>query len=269
MGRWPVIDDVADAGKTPGWFPDPWDPLLLRYFDGVQWTGSVMASPPVASFAQASGYPLGEPVLYLRAIPGRFDREVSCAVEGGRGQQLGFIRSVGRVPVAGQETSSLTFEVIDPGGRPMMFIACVGNKAKQRLHVADNNGRHLGQLRQVSSYWRQLFRTSRVTMQIESGTHVFATTDVSIDPQQRDVPVNEPIRDPAGGTLGAVERQWRATETMNDYFDYRLNCVRITSDPLPRLLLVAVFAHYLYDRLAVGGPVGALGKAISRPTWET
>lgn len=228
-----------------------------------------MAAPPVAPFAQASGYPLGEPVLYLRAIPSRFDQEVSCAIEGGRGQQLGLIRPVGGDPVAGQEKPSLAFEVIDPGGRPMLFIARVGSKARGRLQLADNDGRHLGQLRQVSSYWRQLFRTSRVAMQIESGAHVFATTDVSIDPHQRDVPVNEPIRDNAGGTLGTVERHWRATETMNDYFDYRLNCVRITSDPLPRLLLVAVFAHYLYDRLAVGGPVGALGKAISRPTWET
>lgn len=228
-----------------------------------------MASPPVAPFAQEPGYPLGEQVLYLRAIPSRFDRDVSCAIEGGRGQQLGFIRQVGRVPIAGQGTPHLRFEVIDPGGRPTLFIERVGGRAKQRLQLWDNDGRHLGHLRQVSSYWRQLFRTSRVTMQIESDTHVFGTTNVSIDPHQRGIPVNEPIHDAAGGTLGTVERQWRATETVNDFFDYRLNCVRITSDPLPRLLLAAVFAHYMYDRLAVGGMVGALGKAISRPTWET
>jgi membrane protease YdiL (CAAX protease family) len=31
----------------PGWFPDPWNPGLVRYWDGRQWTPSV-AGPPAA-----------------------------------------------------------------------------------------------------------------------------------------------------------------------------------------------------------------------------
>lgn len=105
-------------------------------------------------------------------------------------------------------------------------------------------------------------------MALESAEHTVACTDVSVDPDRRDAHVDEPIRDTIGGVLATVERQCRPTDTPTDYFDYKLHCLRVTSDPLPTLLLATVFAHYLFDRLAIGGPMGMLGKAISRPTWE-
>jgi hypothetical protein len=261
-----AIEDGRRTG-TAGWFADPWNAASLRYFDGDRWTGHVMNSP-AAVLPQTSGYPLAESVVYLRAITSRFDRDIACGIEGGDGRQLGWIRPAAGVQAQRLSASGQTFAMLDPGGASMAFIVRAGGRHDQRLTLIDNEGRPLGQLRQVSSYWRQLLRTSRITMQIESRDHDLAKADVSIDPHKRDARVSEPIRDSAGGVLATVERQWRPTSSMTDHFDYRLNCFRRTSDPLPTLLLVTAFAHHLYDRLAVGGPVGALGKAISRPTWE-
>lgn len=227
-----------------------------------------MPAPRLASVTQGFGYPLDSSVLYLRAIPSRFDRDVSCGIESGDGRQLGWIRPAERTPTMAAGSSHVAFEAVDPGGTAILFISLIGHQRKQRLLVVDGAGQALGQLRQVSSWWRQLLRSTRITMAIESSEHTVARTDVCIDPDRRDARVDEPICDSAGGVLATVEREWRRTDTATDFFDYKLNCVRVTSDPLPTLLLATVFAHYLYDRLAIGGPVGALGKAISRPTWE-
>ncbi|WP_396837151.1 DUF2510 domain-containing protein [Mycobacterium sp. ITM-2016-00317] len=223
---------------------------------------------PAAALPQIAGYPLGETILYLRAIVSRFDRDIACAIEGDDGRHLGWIGPAADVPALRLSASDQKFAMLDPGGASKAFIVRAGGRNDQRLTLIDNEGRLLGQLRQVSTYWRQLLRTSRITMQIESREHELAKADVSIDPHRRDARVAEPIRDGTGGVLATVERQWRPTSSMTDHFDYRLNCLRRSSDPLPTLLLVTAFAHYLYDRLAVGGAVGALGKAISRPTWE-
>jgi hypothetical protein len=34
--------------SQPGWYPDPWQPYQLRWFDGYQWTPHVSGAPPVA-----------------------------------------------------------------------------------------------------------------------------------------------------------------------------------------------------------------------------
>ncbi len=37
-------------GATPaGWYPDPWDQTSLRYWDGLEWTGHIAPSEPVAA----------------------------------------------------------------------------------------------------------------------------------------------------------------------------------------------------------------------------
>lgn len=227
-----------------------------------------MPAPRMSAISQGFGYPLDNSVLYLRAIPSRFDRHVACGIEGGDGRHLGWIRPAERLPYTAAGPSHATFEAVDPGGMPILFISQDGGPRRQRLVVVDGTGRELGQLNQVSSWWRQVVSSTRITMAIESDEHTVARTDVSIDPDRPDARVDEPIRDTVGGVLATVERQRRGTGTATDYFDYKLNCLRVTSEPLPTLLLVTVFAHYLYDRLAIGGPMGMLGKAISRPTWE-
>jgi hypothetical protein len=34
-----VNQAAEEAAAPPGWYPDPWDPAMARWYDGVQWTG--------------------------------------------------------------------------------------------------------------------------------------------------------------------------------------------------------------------------------------
>ena len=47
--------------QQPGWYDDPQDPELLRYWDGVQWTQhtSPLVRPNLDQAAQSGGYPQG------------------------------------------------------------------------------------------------------------------------------------------------------------------------------------------------------------------
>lgn len=40
---------VSGSAAAPGWYPDPWDPRSVRWFDGVSWTPQVapVGAPPV------------------------------------------------------------------------------------------------------------------------------------------------------------------------------------------------------------------------------
>ncbi|MGV0836286.1 hypothetical protein [Mycolicibacterium thermoresistibile] len=121
-------------------------------------------------------------------------------------------------------------------------------------------------MQQTSSPWRRL-RGARVSMTVSHNGHELAHTDVCIHPRRRFLDVNEPIRDAAGVTVAAVRRTWRYGDS-NDFFDYRLECMQPTAHPLPDPLLVTAFAHYLYDRLVVGGPFGSYNRFGRGGTWH-
>lgn len=255
------------SGTAPGWFTDPWDPRQTRYFDGDQWTGSIAPHPGYAP--SAPGHPIGEPILRLRGIPCERDVDVSCALETQSGQQVGLIRPrSNRLSAINREVADLSYEVLGPGGAPILSLKRLGGLArKHTVVVEDGAGRHLGRIRQTSSVWRQM-RTSRITVALEAGGHQVATTDICIDPRDRFAAVCEPIGPTAGPAIATVERQWRSVGTSNDFFDYTLSCLQPTVQPLPELLLATAFAHCLYDRLAVGGPLETYQSFGRGGTWH-
>lgn len=274
MGRRLVIENDSAPCPGQGWFTDPWNPEQLRYFDGHQWTGGVAARPVSSGVGSADtqravGFPMGERVLRLRAIPCPRDVDVSCALEAVTGHQVGLIRPRANSSSGiNREVVDLRYEVVGAAGEPILFLTRLGGLTRRHSIVVDDSlGRTLGRIRQTSSVWRQM-RTPRISVVLEAGGREWAATDICIDPRDRFAAVSQPIQPAAGPATATVQRQWRYVGTSNDFFDYTLTCSHPTVRPLPELLLATAFAHYLYDRLAVGGPVETHQSFGRGGTWH-
>lgn len=227
----------------------------------------VPAAEPYRATPADVGFPLGEPVLLLRAIPDPRDVDVVCSVDNAQGRQLAVIAPRSRMSAWSSDTDDLVFDVMRPDGILLHTINRLGGLLKHhRLLVYDGGGRPLGELRQTSSPWRRL-RGGRISMTMSYGGRELAHAEVCIYPRRRFLDVSEPIRDTAGVTVAVVQRKWRYGDS-NDFFDYRLECGHGTARPLPSLLLATAFAHYLYDRLAVGGPFESYNRFGRGGTWH-
>jgi hypothetical protein len=140
---------------------------------------------------------------------------------------------------------------------------------QHRLEVRDSAGAVMGQVRQTNTS-AQMFRTARMAVVLESGEGQLAGAELTVAPSQnRYADAQTPIHDKAGSVIASVARQGRYTGTAGDAFVYRLQSSRPTMEPLPTLLLMTAFMHSLYDGLADRGFVGAVGRWLSRPTWES
>lgn len=267
-----MIEDAATPSVRPGWFADPWDPGQLRYHDGLEWTGHVQPTLPIAGPAiqNAAGYPMAESNLILQAIPCPRDTDVACSLLNSRGDQIGGIRSLGRgLSELGRGVEDVVFEVVGINGAQRLLITRRGGFLKHhQVHVHDPAQNYLGGLRQTSSFWRQ-FRTPRLTMVLEYGREQLASTEVCIEPEtQRFTDVQAPIHDTAGRVIATVYRRWRYVDTITDFFDYQLVCHHPVPHPLPELLLTTAFTHYLYDRILVGGLMGSYNRFRRGGTWR-
>ncbi|WP_281498550.1 DUF2510 domain-containing protein [Mycolicibacterium sp. F2034L] len=239
-------------GAAAGWFSDPASAHQLRYFDGMQWTNHVAPLPV--------NLPLGEPVLLFRAIPGQADVDIACAVHDGRETQLAVIRPREGVPaLIGRETATLVFDLVRPTGSVALTLTRVGGATRHHQLLVEVGGGVIGRLRQTSSYWR-LFRTSRLDVVLEGGASSLGSTQVCVRPNEPFAAIDTPVRAASGDVLAVVERRWRYADGSTDYFDYTLRCPAPLAAPLPDLLVATAFAHHLYDRLAVGGPLEAMNR---------
>lgn len=252
------MEDVSNPNVPRGWFADPWHPRRLRYFDGLQWTGAVAPQ----SFP---GFPLGQHSLVLLKTGGQTSGANGCSVLDGEGTPVAVVRSHSRVPwLVGRDHRTLEFEVARPDGMQMFIVTRHGGR-RHRIQVDGGDGRTLGQLRQITSGWRQ-FRTGRITFALEAAEHRLAVADLAIVPSDnRYVDVQESIRDSTGSVIATLRREGRYTGDRKDTFSYRLDCPCQTAEPLSTLLFAALFTYYLYDQLALGG---VLGIAQPGSSWE-
>lgn len=257
---------------TPGWFPDPWNPRQLRYNDGLQWTSHIRAVEGFAGFPVEGtfSFPLEESVLILRPIPRRADVDVACAVQDVHGRELASITSRGKSPsTLGREADDLNFVVLASNGAQRLQINRLGGFVnRHRVVVRGPSGQEIGRLQQTSSFWRQ-FRTPRLSVTLEGGGRPLGYADVCLEPEKtRFADVQAPITSVDGELLATVLRTWCYVDTISDYFEYRLSCSRPQPWPVPDLLLATVFSHYLYDRLAVGGPLSTYNRFGRGGTWH-
>ncbi|MDV3129505.1 DUF2510 domain-containing protein [Mycobacterium sp. 21AC1] len=261
------INNAETPNVQPGWYTDPWDRGQLRYFDGRQWTGDVAAgrsAPHEPGFSvpatEQTGYPLSQRVLRFRAIPQRADIDIACSVEDGCSNQLAVIRSVSKVRLVDRDVATISFALlIQPEVPTLYFTRFGGSGSKDSLGITDNVGQELGRLRRTNTFWQSL-RSSRMDMSLELGPHVLGKTRVCIDPSSRFAKVNEPIYGSTGQIIASVQREWRYVDMINDFYDYTLECAQPVSSLLQNLILATAFAHYLYDRLAIGGPTESIQR---------
>jgi hypothetical protein len=195
---------------------------------------------------------------------------------GDGGVHVATVRSRSRIPaIIGRDTGTLVFDVVEPGGAPMLTITRFGSGRDLRIAVEDPNGRPIGQLRQTSSEGRQ-FRTGEVMFAVECGPQHLATASLGIRPSDnRYADVQESICDASGAVIATLERQGRFTAILDltgtrreSSFAYKLDCALRLAEPTPTLLLVTGFTYYLFDRLADGGFFGAISRFVLQPSWE-
>ncbi|WKG04257.1 hypothetical protein [Mycolicibacterium sp. HK-90] len=207
---------------------------------------------------EQSGYPFGEEVLILRAIATQYDASIMCGVENVRGEQIGLIRPTADISWFTRGVQDMTFVMTRPDGAPLLHFTSSGG-FNPTLQVQDRVGQDLGRLRRSGSRWR----VYTLTMAMEFNGQLLGQSKVGTTIIQMDKKVHEPIHDATGALIGHVDRQWHPnTGSRNPHYDYILNCAAPTSHPLPTLMLTVAFAHYMYDRIQMGGPLGG-------PRWKS
>ena len=248
-----------------GWFTDPWNIQQIRYFDGRQWTSHVAqpetATPlPTPSLSEI-GYPFGESTLFLQPINRGFGSATRCSITNPDGQPLALIQPLGEFP-PGRALQTLTFEVIRPNGIQLLQLTRTTGRmgrSHHRLQINDPAGHELGCLRQTSSYWQYL-RTPRMSVDLEYQDQRVGSTKIRTHiPPFTSSQLNAVINDAHGAEIGRVHSRpnpSRVTRTLRKRtFDYRLDCARPTSPPIPALMLAVLFAHFLYDDLPSVAPL--------------
>ncbi|MEW2482223.1 DUF2510 domain-containing protein [Mycobacterium sp. NPDC049093] len=266
MRRSRIIDNSIPPAGPPGWFDDPWKPRQRRYFDGQQWSPHTAPAPvPPPDYAGDTGYPFGEQVLVLRTIATEYDASITCGVENVRGEQIGLIQPRARIPWTTRATADLHFVMARPDGTPLLYLTRYGGYSGHVIQVNDATGHDFGCLRQAGSRWRVL----RLTMALEFNGQRLGQSNIATSVLQMNKKVSEPIYGAADAVLGHVERRWLPNfGSRNPHYDYTLDCSAPTPHPLPALMLATAFAHYMYDRIQMGGPLGAGGRTGRKQTTK-
>ncbi|BBZ62922.1 hypothetical protein MMON_42230 [Mycolicibacterium monacense] len=193
------------------------------------------------------------------------DEDVQWSVDDEFGRQVAVVVSTS---LPNEPSGTLHFQMSEPGGTPMLSITRFAER-QHRLEIRDSAGGVIGQIRQTSTRG-QAFRKARMAVVLESRRQPLACADLTIDPSQnRYANLETPIRGAAGAVIATIERQGGYTGRGDDPFVYELRCAQPTGEPLPMLLLVTAFMHSLYDGVVDRGPFGAVGRWLSRPTWES
>ncbi|WP_301123030.1 hypothetical protein [Mycolicibacterium fortuitum] len=216
---------------------------------------------PALPHAQpGQGFPLGEPLLYLRAIPDRRGRVISCSVENVYDQQIAVI-----VPAAGMPAwptsrghAELRFVMASPAGAPLLYLTRLGGPfgrwETQIMQVNDSYGRDLGRLRPTAPV-AQFSHVDGITFGLEANQRWLGATEVGQGPAR--APRNPaPIFDESGTAIAHIHRQELKRGDWGRYrmifHDYLLDCPRAVPDPLPSLLVAAAFTQHLYAQLPQG-----------------
>ncbi|MBP2454560.1 hypothetical protein [Mycolicibacterium lutetiense] len=176
-----------------------------------------------------------------------------CGVENARGQHIGLIQPTTKIGWITRGTEGMTLVMTRPDGAPLLYFTSSGAYTGLSIQVHDATGQDLGRLRRGGSRWR----IYTLTMELEFDGQRLGRSNIGTTIMQMDKKVHEPIYDAAGAVLGHVDRRWHPnTGSRNPHYDYTLDCCARTSHPLPALMLTTAFAHYMYDRIQIGGPFG-------------
>lgn len=217
--------------------------------------------PPLPHAHPMDGFPLGEPMLYLRAIPDQKGRHISCSVENVYDQQLAVIAPVSPIPAwpTSRTHAELRFVMTSPAGAPLLYLTRLGGPfgrwENQILQVNDGSGRDLGRLRPTAPV-AQFSHVSGFTLGLEVNQSWLGATEVAQGPSLRSPQNPTPVFDQNGAPIAHIHRQplrrgdWGRYRII--FYDYLLDCPRALPHPLPSLLLAAAFIQHLYEQLPQG-----------------
>lgn len=228
------------------------------------------ADAAIPGHRRGFGYPLGQEVLLLRELPGRRAEDIDCSIGDRHGRQLAVVHPATPIPgFVGRDTRTVEFEVAAPSGEAMWLITRTGGRRAQQLAVTDPEHREYGRLVQTSSFWRRV-HSARMSMRLQDSQQCLAITEFYLNPVDRLDVVHQQIHDSAGAVMATLTRRRRNPAPQRNRFEYQLECSRAVAQPLPALLLAALFAHYFYDRMEDRESFfdrAAFG--LSRPSWES
>ena len=207
--------------------------------------------PQLPHAQPANGFPLGEPLLYLRGIRKGIGRNIACTIENVYDQPLLRFQSANNMPhgVWKRYYDELRFVALNPDGSVRYFItrpaAPHGQWETQMIQVHDGGGRDLGRLRTTAPV-AQFSKANGATLGFEYNRQWLGVTEVR-QFQWGKKPV--PIFDAEGGVIAQIRSSVRYSSRYTHFTDFLLDCPSAVPHPIPELMVVALFNQYLYDRL--------------------
>lgn len=217
--------------------------------------------PSVA--APIDGFPLGEPILYVRYFADTRDRAISATVENAYSQQLAMLRPANELGVLDRGRDDW-FVLVGPTGMPLQHLHYTASMKGVAIGVHDGQGRKFGDLVQTR---RNGMLQHTLPMAVLIDGRQWAATEVGRMQPAEELPA--PIVDGNGAALATVWRQWRYQGGNFKYdprfYDYKLDCPAVASGQLPAMILAVALSHYITDRLRVGGPLNYLAIGANTP----
>lgn len=196
-----------------------------------------------------AGFPLGEPLLYLRAVTDDKDRNICCSLENVFDQQLALIQPVAVMP------GERHFAVFRPDGAVLLYLSWLDERSpgepELAMQVTDANGRLVGRLRRTTPV-AQFSRCHGGTLGLEANRQWLGATE--IHQNRSDKPI--PIFDGSGTRIGRIYGQLMYStgykSTQRSFSDYLLDVPQPKPYPMPELMLAGLFAQYLAERIQQG-----------------
>ncbi|WP_454232475.1 hypothetical protein [Mycolicibacterium fortuitum] len=225
----------------------------------IEPTSHPAGSLPALPHAQpAEGFPLGEPLLYLRAITHRPRNTITCTVENVYDQQIAIIQPLTDIS-AGRIASEIRFVVAGTNGAPILYLTRFGGRGQwqgKMMQISDAHGAEIGWMRPTSPV-AQFYRTHGLTFSLEANHRSLGATDVPTGAALRQRTKPTPIVDHTGAEIARIQRQQLRRGDYGRYrkywSDYLLDCPQPLPHPLPIMLLASAFTQYLYEQFDQGG----------------
>ncbi len=216
--------------------------------------------PPIA--APQPGFPLGEPILYVRHIADTLDRNIACSVENVYSQQMALLRPTKPMGWTDRGVSE-QFVLCNPSGVPLLYLSKHGINP-QSVQINGPTGEDLGLLGQTAPFGGP---AGSLPMTLLYEQRPVGSTWIGRRGGERDT-LRAPIYGAHGEPIATVDRQWRyrggGWRGDDRYYDYKLDCPAPQATGISTLLLAVALCHYVFDRLSLGGPAYALARASHR-----
>jgi uncharacterized protein YxjI len=263
---------MSDAGSyPPNWYPDPYGPHELRYYDGTQWTEHVTSAgrqsvdPPggvsnvptvnrptdkiqrdVAKVGVQAGAVAGggsiftEPVLVVNQKAKLIEVTNEYAIYDQHGQQIGAVREVGqsmakkaiRVLSSYDQFLGHKLQIVDMAGTVLLALNRPAKFIKSKIIVANGQGAEIGTIVQQNAI-------GKIHFGLESGGRTYGSINA-----ENWRAWNFNIKDHTGAEVARITKTWEGlAKTMFTTADnYVVQLHRSLDEPLRSLVVASALS---------------------------